>query len=157
MKAKKYFYISALVGVSLMVIGQLLSRPTFYGTGMGRAWANIFWLGLLLLSYPLLIMLMRFILRNNWHHQAMRRVIVGLVVLLLTATLYDLSDPVIDVRYHSYDSTKNCKNILKYEGCISSIHPTVPQTWSTYARLLSSLGLIVVGPVYLLQSKKSGN
>jgi hypothetical protein len=37
-----------------MLVGQLLARPSLYGTALGRSWAHVFWLGFALFAVPLL-------------------------------------------------------------------------------------------------------
>ena len=56
-----------------MALGQFIARPQFYGTELGRAWAHIFWLGLLLLLGSLLTWFTRYIA----HHKNPRVVNAG--------------------------------------------------------------------------------
>lgn len=80
-----------------------------------------------------------------------------LVAILVISSLFYVSNPIMEVRYNTYDKTVDCYNEGHYtmpEGCASSIFPTVTQTWAVYIILLSSLGLGVIGIRNLVRSLK---
>lgn len=61
---RKYLTLS-IIGLAVMALGQFMARPQFYGTGFGRAWGHIFWLGFLMLATTLLTWFTRYIANHK--------------------------------------------------------------------------------------------
>lgn len=48
-----------------MAIGQLIAKPQYYGTELGRAWAHVFWFGFLLFFGPILTWFTRYVANHK--------------------------------------------------------------------------------------------
>jgi hypothetical protein len=62
---KKPYLIGGIAGLSLIVLGQILARPRFYGSTPGRAWAHVFWLGFLLLMGSALVWFTKYVAQHD--------------------------------------------------------------------------------------------
>jgi hypothetical protein len=74
-----------------MAFSQFMSRPKFYGTLFGRAWAHVFWLGFLLFIYSLITLFSGYVthhknslIRSIGKYQVIGMVAVTAVVGIMT-------------------------------------------------------------------------
>lgn len=75
----------------------------------------------------------------------------------MISSLYSVFNPILAVRYNSYDKTVICYTEGQYEapeGCGTSIHPSILQTLSAYTVLITSLSLTAIGFTYVSRPKK---
>jgi len=62
---KKYFLVFSTIGLTLLILGQVLAKSRFYGSFLGRSWAHVFWLGFLLVVAPSVIWFVQYIAYNR--------------------------------------------------------------------------------------------
>lgn len=63
--SKKLYLTASAFGLLTMVLGQFMAKPQFYGTMVGRAWAHVFWLGLVLFTVPLVKLFIGYVVHHN--------------------------------------------------------------------------------------------
>jgi hypothetical protein len=80
---RKFYLSISVLGLLAMTLGQFMARPQFYGTGFGRAWAHVFWLGFLFFIVPLVALSVGYIA----HHKNPLVVATGRYQLMGTAII----------------------------------------------------------------------